>query len=186
MSGQGMEVQSASDKMSGEKIEFTPERLDRFRKTVAKYEKAQSALLPALYLAQEQWGYLSAPVMEYVAKLLEIPAATVFEAASFYFLFRKKDMGKFCMQVCNNITCSMMGSEEVLKIIREELGLKPGEVSPDNRFSCVAVQCLGSCGTAPVVQINDDYFENMEPEVFRKLVRSWKAGEDPKPQQVLN
>lgn len=169
-----------------EKVAFTAERLERFDKTVAKYEKAQSALLPALYLAQEQWGFLTPAVMEYVAGLLKMPAATVFEAASFYFLFKKKDMGKYCMQVCNNITCSMMGSEKVLQIIREELGIGPNDVSSDGRFSCMAVQCLGSCDTAPVVQVNDDYFENMDPDVFREHLRKWKAGEEPKPQQVLN
>ncbi len=162
-----------------EAVSFTPDRLERFKRTVAKYEQPASALLPTLWLAQEQWGHISQPVLRYVAGLLEMSEVQVTEVVSFYFMFRKKDMGKYCLQVCNNITCTMMGSEKVMEVIREELGIGVGEVTPDGAFSCMSVQCLGSCDTAPVVQVNDDYFENQEAEAFRKLLRRWKAGEKP-------
>ncbi len=158
-------------------IAFTPERMKRFEALVAKYEEPACALLPTLYLAQDQFGHLSSPVLEYVARLLKIPPARVFEAASFYVLFKKKDMGKFCLQVCNNITCTMMGSEDLIHVIREDLKLKAMEVTPDGTFSYMPVQCLGSCDTAPVVQVNEEYFENMDQQKFRDLLRALKDGE---------
>lgn len=157
------------------KQEFTPENKARFDKIVSKYETSASALLPVLYLAQEQFGFLTPETLIYVAGLLKIPAARAFEAASFYFLFKKKDMGKFWLQVCNNVTCSMMGSEELIKVVKEELGIGPNELSHDKMFSLSCVQCLGSCDTAPVVQVNDDYHEKLDPEKFRTLLKSLKS-----------
>jgi len=158
-------------------VAFTPERMDKFKSLVAKYEEPACALLPTLYMAQEQHGHLSGPVLEYVAKLLELPAARVFEAASFYVLFKKKDMGKFCLQVCNNITCTIMGSEDLIHVIKEDLKLKPMEVTADGVFSYMPVQCLGSCDTAPVVQVNEEYFENQDADKFRKLLQGLRSGE---------
>jgi len=152
-------------------LAFTPERMEKFRQTVAKYEEPACALLPTMYLAQEQWGFLSPQVLIYVAKLLDMPPVKVFEAATFYILFKKKDMGRYCLQVCNNITCTMMGSEALMKVIKEEIGIGPMEVSADGNFSLMPVQCLGSCDTAPVVQVNEEYVENLDPEKFRELIR---------------
>lgn len=158
-------------------LEFTPERMKEFQALVAKYEVPASALLPTLYLAQEQFGYLSTEAMDYVGKLLGIPPVQVYEAVTFYVMFKKRDMGKWCLQVCQNITCAMMGMDKLLDVVKEELGLVPGQVSEDKQFSCVTVECLGSCGTAPVVQVNEDYFENLSPETFRGLIRKLKSGE---------
>ena len=165
-------------------VVFTPDRLERFETTLRKYETKASALLPTLYLAQEQFGYLTNPVMDYVASLLEMAPVQVYEAASFYLLFKKKEMGRFCLQVCNNITCTMMGSEELLKIIQEELGIGPSEVTDDKMFSLLPVQCLGSCDTAPVVQVNEDYVEKLNPEKFREFLRKLKRGEKPQELQA--
>jgi NADH-quinone oxidoreductase E subunit len=164
-------------------LRFSPERLERFQKIVAKYETRQSALLPVLYLAQEQFGYLTDAAMDYVAELLQVPPAHVYEAVSFYVLFKKKDMGRHCLQVCNNITCNMMGAEKLLAITKEELGLSLNEVSSDGKFSLMAVQCLGSCDTAPVVQVNEDYYENLNPGSYRQLLRSLSSGKTPSPRE---
>lgn len=158
-------------------IQFSPENMERFKATVAKYEMPASALLPTLYLAQEQFGFLSPEVMIYVASLLGMPPVKVFEAASFYVMFKKKDMGRWCLQVCNNITCTMMGAEKLVKVIQDELGIGPNEVTKDGLFSYVPVQCLGSCDTAPVCQVNEEYVENLDPEKFRKLIRALSQGE---------
>jgi NADH-quinone oxidoreductase E subunit len=166
-------------------VAFTPERLEKFKQTVALYEQPASALLPTLWLAQEQFGWISPDVIRYVAGLLGMTERQVTEVTSFYFMFKKKDMGKVCLQVCNNITCTMMGSEKVMEVIKDELGIGPNQVTADGQFSCLSVQCLGSCDTAPVVQVNDDYFENQEAEKFRALLKKWKAGEKPvSPQQL--
>jgi NADH-quinone oxidoreductase E subunit len=158
-------------------VAFNPDIQKRFEAVVAKYERKASALLPTLYLAQEQFGFLSPQVMVHVAKLLEMPPREVFEAVSFYTMFRKKDMGQYCLQVCQNVTCGMMGSDDLFKVIKEELGIGPGEVTADKKFSLVPVQCLGSCDTAPVVQINDDYVERLDPEKFRSLLKRLQSGE---------
>ncbi len=158
-------------------VSFNPEIQKRFEATVAKYERKASALLPTLYLAQEQFSFLSPPVMIHVAKLLDMPPREVFEAVSFYTMFRKKDMGQYCLQVCQNVTCCLMGSDDLFKVIQEELGIGPDEVTADKKFSLVPVQCLGSCDTAPVVQINDDYVERLDPEKFRSLIKKLRAGE---------
>jgi len=155
-------------------VEFTPENKKRFDVVVAKYERPASALLPTLWIAQEQFGFLTKPIIEYCADLLKLPRAQAFEVTSFYFMFRRKDMGTWCLQVCNNVTCSMMGSGELIDVAHEELGIKLGEVSADKKFSLVPVQCLGSCDTAPVVQVNDDYVENLDKEKFRELIRKLK------------
>lgn len=159
-------------------IKFSPEMQKRFESTCAKYERRQSALLPTLYMAQEQFGYLSAEVMNYVATILEMPPREVFEAASFYTMFKKKDMGQYVLQVCQNVTCCMMGSDDLMAVVKEELGLEAGDVSADKKFSLVPVQCLGSCDTAPVVQVNDDYMENLDPEKFRALIKNLKDGKE--------
>ena len=99
----------------------------------------------------------------------------VFEAASFYTMFHLKDPGKYCLQVCQNVTCCMMGSDDLFKVVKDELGIGPGEVTADKKFSLVPVQCLGSCDTAPVVQVNEDYVEKLNPETFRKLIQDLKA-----------
>lgn len=158
-------------------IQFNAENMERFKSTVAKYEVPSSALLPTLYLAQEQFGFLSPEVMVYVASLLGMPPVKVFEAASFYVMFKKKDMGRWCLQVCQNITCTMMGAEKLVNVVREELGIGVNEVTPDGLFSFVPVQCLGSCDTAPVCQVNEEYVENLDPEKFRKLIRALKTGQ---------
>jgi NADH-quinone oxidoreductase subunit E len=157
-------------------MQFSPERKKRFDQLITRYETKRSALLPTLYLAQEEWGFVSKEAMGYVAGLLEIPEAYVVEAVTFYTMFKKKDMGKHCLQVCNNITCTLMGSEEIIAAIKEEIGIGLHEMTDDNTFSLIPVQCLGSCDTAPVVQIDDDYFENQKPESIKDLIRKLKSG----------
>ncbi len=158
-------------------LTFTPDRQTKLENLLSRYEIKASALLPVLRMAQEQWGYLSPEVMDYVAGLLDLCPRHVREVASFYVLLKKQDMGDYCLQVCGNLTCCMMGSDSLLKIIEEELGIKKTmELSSDKRFSLMPVQCLGSCDTAPVVQINEDYFEKLTPEKFREIIRKLKDG----------
>lgn len=152
-----------------EKIEFTEHNMERFKNIVQKYEIKNSALLPTMYLAQEQFGYLSNEVLLYVAKILDLPAREVFEAASFYVFFKLKKM-RYCLSVCNNITCSMFGSEKLSRRIYELLTIRHDEVTDDNIFGMKHVQCLGSCNTAPVVQVNEDYYEHMDEKKLEDLI----------------
>lgn len=158
-------------------IAFTPENETKFQNLLTKYETKRSVLLPALHLAQEQWGFISPQVMVYLAGKLDIPPAHVYEVVAFYTMFRKKDMGKYFLQVCNNISCTIMGSEKIIAAVKEELGIGLNEMTPDQMFSLVPVQCLGSCDTAPVLQVNEDYFENLSPDTVKELIRKLKRGE---------
>lgn len=163
-------------------MKFSPERQKQVENLLGRYEIKASALLPLLRLAQEQCGYLTPEAMDYVAGILDLCPRHVREVASFYVLLKKQDMGEYCLQVCGNITCCMMGSDSLLKVIQEELGLsKPMQLTEDKKFSLMPVQCLGSCDTGPVVQINDDYFEKLTPEKFREILRKLKSGEKVQP-----
>lgn len=158
---------------------FTPENEMRAQSLIKKYEKKRSALLPLLWIVQEQAGYVTQDAAKYVAQKLEMPPSEVWEAVTFYVMFRRKDMGKYCLQVCTNITCTMMGAEKLVEVIQSELGIKAGQVTSDGMFSLVPVQCLGSCDTAPVVQVNLDYCEKLDPESLRSLIQKLRAQKVP-------
>lgn len=145
-------------------VQFSPETLQEFEKIRARYPVQRAALLPTLWLAQREFGYLSQEVMAYVADLLGLHPSFVASVASFYTMFYKRPMGKYHVQVCTNLSCTLVGAEKILACIQKHLGIQPGETTPDGKFSLDEVECLGSCGTAPMMQINDDYWENLTPE----------------------
>jgi NADH-quinone oxidoreductase E subunit len=124
----------------------------------------RAALLPTLWLAQEQFGHLSLEVMEYVAEKLELKPAFVGSVASFYTMFYKRPMGRHHVQVCTNLSCALVGAERIVDCLRRKLGIKVGQTTGDGKFSLSEVECLASCGTAPMMQIDDDYWENLTPE----------------------
>jgi len=124
-----------------------------------------------LWLAQKQWGWISKEVMEYVAKLLELPPVKVYEVVTFYTMFHQKPVGKYHFQVCRTLSCELCGKEEIVHHLKKKLGIGLGEVSADGRFSLTEVECLGSCGTAPMAQINEDYHENLTPEKLDEILK---------------
>lgn len=130
----------------------------------ARYPHPNSALLPALALAQKEHGWLSPEVLEEVAAVMELPPAQVGSVASFYTMFNRRPVGKYLIQVCTNIACSLLGAEHIVEHLKRQLGINVGETTPDGRFTLVEVECLGSCGTAPVMQVNDTYHENLTAE----------------------
>lgn len=142
-------------------MEFSKERMEIFQKAIKRYYVKEAVLLHALRLAQEEFGYLSTEAMDYVASLLGIPSTKVYSVATFYTLFNKKPVGRYLIQVCINISCSLMGAEHILRHIEKKLGIQVGETTPDDLFTLLTVECLGSCGTAPMMQINDSYYENL-------------------------
>ena len=128
-------------------------------------------MLPTRRLAQEEFGYVSSDVMEFVAKLLDVPVARVRGVATFYTMYDKKPVGKYHIQVCQNLTCSLMGAESIISYLERKLGIKVGETTDDKRFTLSRVECLGACGTAPVMQINDDYYEDLTPEKVEEILK---------------
>jgi NADH-quinone oxidoreductase E subunit len=155
-------------------IQFSEKTMERFKTTLAKYPERQAALLPTLWMAQEEFGYLSLEVMEYVAKILDLPPSKVYSVASFYTMFKKEPTGKYFIQICRTLSCQLAGAQEVSEHICKKLGVGLGETTPDNKFSVLEVECLGSCGSAPMLQLNNDYHENLTLKKIDDLLDNLK------------
>ena len=131
----------------------------------------QSMMLAALYIAQEEKGYLTRETIEQVAKRLGMSPGDVHSTASFYSLFRTKPVGRYVIQVCEGICCYLNdGAERVVEYVTKKLGIKPGETSLDGRFSLETVQCLASCGTSPAMRVNDQLYENLSPAIIDDIL----------------
>jgi len=162
---------------------FTPENLAAAKKIVAKYPagKQASAILPLLDLAQRQaGGWLPRAAIAYVAELLEMPAIRAFEVAGFYTMFNLEPVGKYLVQLCRTTPCWLKGGEAIARACEAKLGIKLGETTPDGLFTLKEVECLGACTNAPVMQINDDYYENLTPENVASILEDLAAGRKPK------
>jgi len=165
----------------GPAFEYTPENRARFDEIVTRYppEQRRSAVLPALYLAQHQQGYVTANAIRHVAQCLGITNADVEDVVSFYTMFYTKPVGTFVLQVCRTLSCALNGAERVTEALQATLGLKAGETDPSGTFTLIEVECLGACDRAPVVMVNDAWHECHKPEDAGKLVNDLRArGED--------
>ena len=151
-------------------VQFSDATYKIFTEVLTHYPTKRAAILPTFWLAQQEFGYLSQEGMEYIAKLLDLSPAYVGAVASFYTMFNKEPVGKFHVQVCTNLSCTLLGAEHIVECMEKKLGIGLGQTSPDKRFTLSEVECLGSCGTAPVAQINDDYYENLTPEGVVRLI----------------
>jgi len=135
-----------------------------------KYPDPKSALLTALHVAQREHGWLSPEVMYDVAEVMDLPPTEVASVASFYTMFNRQPVGENLIQVCTNISCSLLGAEHIVEHLKSKLGIDVGETTPDNKFTLVIVECLGSCSTAPMMQINDTYYENLTEEKVDQIL----------------
>jgi NADH-quinone oxidoreductase subunit E len=159
-------------------IEFNVVTEQVFRDLIEKYPTKEAALLPTLWLAMDQFGSLSDGVLEYVATRLELPPVRVFSVVEFYTMYKRKPVGRYHFQVCQNLTCTLRGSEPMIAKLKLKLGVRPGEVTDDGSYSLELVECLGSCGTAPVIRVNDTYYEGMTMESLDKMIAACKEGCD--------
>lgn len=140
-----------------------------------RYESKQSAVLPALYIGQkENNGYISAEVIKELSNVMDIPESQINEVFTFYSMYNKNKVGKYHVQVCRTLSCMLNGAEELTAHLCSELNVKLNEVTPDGRFTISEVECLGSCGTAPMMQIGNKYHENLTPESAMNLLRGMK------------
>ncbi len=145
------------------------------RQEKSRFPHPKTAILPSLHLAYREVGHLSPEVLKDVAVLLDFPYTEVGEVASFYTMFPKENVGKYFIQVCTNISCYLCGANGLLDYLQQKLGIKVGEVTADGMFSLGTVECLGSCGTAPVIQINNqDFNENLTKEKIDRLIEELK------------
>ncbi|HNQ12869.1 MAG TPA: NADH-quinone oxidoreductase subunit NuoE [Bacteroidia bacterium] len=158
-------------------IKFSNETLALIEKIKKRYPegKQKSALIPVLHLAQaESDGWLSAKVMDYVASLLNIQSIEVYEVASFYSMFNLKPVGKCVIEVCRTSSCWLLGAEDIVQHLEKKLNIKTGETSTDGMFTIKTVECLGSCGTAPMMQVGADYYENLNHKKVDDLLERFK------------
>jgi NADH-quinone oxidoreductase E subunit len=161
---------------------FTPENTERAQKIIAKYPAGRqaSAVIPLLDIAQRQNdNWLSQEAMEYIADMLKMPRIRVYEVASFYTMFNLKPVGRNFIQVCTTTPCWLRGSADIVGSCKKKLGIGLGETTTDGAFALVEVECLGACVNAPMVQINDDFYEDLTPELMEKLIDTLKAGKKP-------
>jgi NADH-quinone oxidoreductase E subunit len=155
-------------------VEFSPETLKKFEETVSRYPKKEAAMLPVLYLAQQEFGYLSPEAIDYVAKLMDQSPARVHGVVSFYTMYNMKPIGRHHIQVCRTLSCALGGAEKITEFIKKKLAIELGQTTADGRFTLSEVECLASCGTAPMMQINDDYYENLNEEKVTDILDSLK------------
>lgn len=160
-------------------ISFKPETLEQVKKIITRYPegKQKSALIPVLHLAQKEFeGWLSVPVMDYVAKLLNLLPIEVYEVATFYSMFNMKPVGKYVLEVCQTGPCMLRGSDEIIEHIKKKLNIKEGETTPDGLFTLKQVECLGACGYAPLLQLGKYYHENLTTQKVDEIIELCKQG----------
>ena len=163
------------------KFEWTEDNISKIKKIISKYPKGrkQSAVIPILDLAQRQnQGWLSKKIIENVAEILNMSFIRVMEIASFYSMFNLQPIGKNLIQICRTTPCWLRGSNKLLKVAKDFTGCQLGETSNDKLFTLVEVECLGACCNAPMVQINDDYYEDLTEENFQQLLLKIKKSQE--------
>mmetsp|Transcript_15783 Transcript_15783/g.36249 ORF Transcript_15783/g.36249 Transcript_15783/m.36249 type:complete len:263 (-) Transcript_15783:74-862(-) len=164
------------------KFDFTEENYKRVDMVLNKYPTnyKQAGIIPLLDLAQRQnGGWLPVAAMDKVAQIVDVEPSRVYEVASFYTMFNRTKVGKYFIQLCGTTPCMVCGSEDIKKTIEKELGIKNGQTTKDGMFTLLEVECLGACANAPMIQLNDDYYECLSPETMIKLLDACKKGEEP-------
>ena len=167
-----------------ESFTFTEESLQLARKHIAKYPEGrqQSAVMPILDIAQRQHGgWLPEAAIRAVGEMLNMPYIRVYEVASFYTMYNLAPVGRHFVQVCTTTPCWLRGSDDVMEACRKTLGVKGGETTEDGQFTVIEVECLGACVNAPMMQIGDDYYEDLDAESTARVLEDLKAGRAPKP-----
>ena len=162
----------------GPPFTFTPQRRQALDELLPKYppDRKRSAVLAALYLVQEQQGFLTANGMRHVAEILDMTPAEVEDVASYYVMFFKEKVGRYVLQVCRTLSCALAGAERVTETLSETLGIRPGETDPSGMFTLLEFECLGACDRAPIVMVNNEHWhEKATPESCARLVEELRT-----------
>ena len=162
---------------------FSAANKARVEKEVAKYPAGRqaSAVIAALWIGQEQEGWVTKPMIEHVATMLAMPSIRVLEVATFYTMFNLEPVGEHLVQVCTTTPCWLRGSDEVVKACKKHIHDKPHTISADGKFSWMEVECLGACVNAPMIQIDGDTYEDLDGPTTEKIIEELRAGKTPKP-----
>lgn len=177
----------AQDALQPKTFAFSPENLEKANTLIARYPQGRqaSALIPLLDLAQRQHqGWLPKAAIETVANMLSMPPMRALEVATFYTMFNLEPVGKHLVQVCTTTPCWLRGSDDLVKVCQTQLGIENNETTPDGLFTLKEVECLGACANAPMVQINDDYYEDLDADAFEALLDALEGGGSLKPGSV--
>lgn len=153
---------------------FSDSAIKELQEIRAKYPDSRSALLPALYIAQREYGWLSPEAMQAVSSALNIPPAIVKGVSTFYAMFKHKPMGRHLIQVCSNISCMILGAETLVEFLKTKYGLNEGDTTADGRFSLVIMECIGGCDVAPVMLVDNDFYENLTEEKIEEILERYK------------
>jgi len=159
--------------VAGQPFAFDVERDAEFERLIVRYPIRESMIMPALWLAQEQEGWISAEAIAYIAERIGTYAAKVFELATFYTMYHLEPVGRHHICVCRTLSCYLRDKQEIVDYLAKEIGIRPGQMSEDGKFSLEEVECLGHCGTAPVVQIDGEFHEEMDVEKFKALLATF-------------
>jgi len=171
-----------------ENFEFTAENLERAKAHIAKYPPGRqaSAVLPLLWIAQEQHGgWLPRAAMDHVAGLLEMAPIRIYEVATFYTMFNLRPVGRYLLQACTTTPCWLRGSDVVVEACERKLGIAVGDSTADGLFTLVEVECLGACVSAPILQVNDDFYEDLDGPATEALLDALRNGKPPAPGSVI-
>ena len=169
---------SYTDKVlvTDEMADFSPEVVEEMRLHLVKYppERSRSALIPLLFVIQRERGYIDNAGVNYLAKFLNLEVTDVWETATFYSMFNMRPVGRHHLQICKTLSCKIMGEPEITGHICDKLGIHPGETTADGKFTVSLVECLGSCGTAPMMQVGFDYYEDLTVGKVDEILDSLK------------
>ncbi|MCO6465132.1 MAG: NAD(P)H-dependent oxidoreductase subunit E [Bradyrhizobiaceae bacterium] len=155
-------------------IVFSGDELQEVDRLKSLYPHSKAAIMPVLWMAQKKWGWLSEDVMKYVATIMDLPYSHVMGVASFYTMYFKKPMGQHHIQVCTNVSCMLRGGVELLEQVKRKLNVANNEATSDGKFSLEEVECMGACGGAPMIAINETFFENMTAEELDRLIAQFQ------------
>ena len=154
---------------------LTPQELAKVEELKSRYPTNLSAVMGVLHMMQDKYGYISNETAQEVAGLLHIPVENVLGVVTFYEMYHQHPIGKYNLQVCTNVSCLLCGSDMVLRTLKEKIGIGIGETTADGMFTIHEAECLGSCGTAPMISVNKDYHEKLTPEKINTLIDDLKA-----------
>ncbi len=154
---------------------LTDESVKKIQDKAKQYPRRKSAILPALTVAYQQVGHVDADIYEEISRIIKIPTLEIAEAATFYTMFHKEPRGKYLIQVCHNISCALMGADSLVSYLENKLGIVKGETTDDEMFTLVTVECLGSCATAPMMQVNDIFYENLNPKRVDQILEELRS-----------
>ncbi len=155
-------------------VKFSRQAKSKCDTIIQQYPEKQAAMLPVLYLAEQEFGHICGEVEQYVAEILEVPPVKVHEVMTFYTLIAREPRGRFHFQVCRGLSCDLLGCTKIIEHLEKKLKIKVGETSKNRRHTLSVVECLGACETAPMMQLNEDYHGNLTPESIDKLIKDLK------------